>query len=574
MPTSHETLQRLLDIGEALVSELDPEVVLKRILEEAQALTGARYAALGVLDEDRQQLERFITAGLDAATQRRIGALPRGRGVLGLLITDPRPLRVTDVGAHPESYGFPAAHPAMRTFLGVPILVRGEVWGNLYLTEKEDGDEFTQTDEDAAVALARWAAIAIENARTYQTSEQQRSQLGRAVRSLEAARDIADAIGSVADLDRVLELIVKRGRALVNARTLLIMLRERDELVVVACAGHADAARGRRVPIAGSTAGQVLERGQPQRVQDVSSELRLAPASFGVPDASTALLVPLLHRGATIGLLAAYDHGEEAGVFDEEDERVLRAFAQSAANAVAIKRSVEADRLHSMIAASDAERARWSRELHDQTLQALGALRVLLAASVGRGDAAARDTVMRQAIQDIELEISNLREIISDLRPSLLDDLGLIPAIEALLDRRRSETLRIESELAVSGADGSASGLSRELETTVYRVVQEALTNIVKHAGATTARVRIKLQENDVLVEVTDNGRGFDRGARPTGFGLAGMLERVTLVGGTLDVVPGPEGTRVSARLPVTPAAVTGLGDRGATPLWDEQVVS
>ncbi len=548
MTETERRLSRLLDVGETLVSELDPDTVLERILEEAQRLTGARYAALGVLDEQRQALERFVTAGVDQATHRRIGGLPRGRGVLGVLIEDPRPLRLADVGEHPESYGFPPGHPPMRRFLGVPIVIRGQGWGNLYLTEKEGAGEFTEADEAAAVALARWAAIAIENARVHQTSDQRREELERAVRSLEAARDIADAIGSVAHLDRVLELVVKRGRALVDARSLLIMLREGDELVVAACAGHTVDARGKRLPVHGSTSGQALERGRPQRITDAPSELRIDPGEFGVADAHTALLVPMMHRGGSIGLLAAFDHGHDREEFSSEDEQLLRAFAQSAANAVAIKRSVEADRLRSTIAAADSERARWARELHDETLQALGGLRVLLASTAGRGDAETKDAAIRQAVEDIELEIANLREIISDLRPSLLDDLGLLPAIEALLDRRRDDTLRIESELGALSRGGQ---LPPELETTVYRLIQEALTNVIKHARASTIRVSVGLEDREALVEIQDDGAGFDVAARSAGFGLAGMRERVDLAGGTLWLESGGRGTLVRARLPL-----------------------
>ena len=550
MAETEDTLRELLDVGEALFAELDPDAVLERILADARRLTGARYAALGVLDAERRNLERFVTAGIDEATRGKIGELPHGRGVLGVLINHPHPVRLADVGAHPESYGFPAAHPAMRTFLGVPVLIRGQAWGNLYLTDKDGGDMFTQSDEDAAVALSRWAAIAIENARIHQISEQHRVQLGRAVRSLEASRDIADAIGGAADLERVLELIVKRGRALVGARTLLILLKEGDELVVAASAGHAEDARGSRLPIEGSTSGQILQTGRPARISDVSMNLQIGPASFGVQDATTALLVPMLHSGAGIGVLVAFDHGDAAEAFLEEDERLLRAFAQSAANAVAIKRSVDADRLRSAIAASDAERARWSRELHDQTLQTLGALRVLLASNVGRGDGTAKDAAMGQAIADIEFEIANLRGIISDLRPPLLDDLGLASALEALADRRSTDTLQIESHLALPGRDQETSGLSLELETTAYRVVQESLTNVVRHAEATVVRVDLRIEGDDLVVEVEDNGRGFDPLVRAAGFGLAGMHERVALVGGTIDVETGAEGTRVVARLP------------------------
>jgi GAF domain-containing protein len=163
-------MRRLLEVDRALVSELDTEGVLERILEEARAITGARYAALGVLDEQRLKLERFITAGLDQEqTCRAIGDVPRGRGVLGVLIEDPRPLRLRCVGHDPRSYGFPPGHPAMGSFLGVPVVICGRSWGNLYLTEKEGGGEFTAEDEEAAVALAQSAATAIENARLYES---------------------------------------------------------------------------------------------------------------------------------------------------------------------------------------------------------------------------------------------------------------------------------------------------------------------------------------------------------------------------------------------------------------------
>ena len=559
-PPDDDRIRRLLDVGRALVTELDPEAVLDRILEEAREITGARYAALGVMNEDRSELERFLTAGVDAATHRAIGELPHGRGVLGVLIEDPRPLRLPDVSRHPQSYGFPPGHPPMHGFLGVPIVIRGEAWGNLYLTEKQGGGEFTEADEEAAVILADWAGTAIENARLYQSSEGRRQQLERAVRGLEAARDIADAVGGVGDLEPVLELIVKRGRALVDARSVLIMLREGDELVVAASAGHAAEARGRRLAIARSTAGNVLERGRPERVTDVASHLRIAREELGVPDARTALLVPMLYHGAGVGVLAAFDRGKNGDAFTGADEQLLRTFAASAANAVAISRSVEADRLRAAIAAADAERSRWARELHDQTLQALGVLRVLLAATLGRGDAASKDQAIRQAVEDIELELDNLRAIITDLRPSLLDDLGLLPAIEALVERRREAGLEIVSELALPDPERGGEGLDPELETTVYRLVQESLTNIVKHARATTARVSVRLTDEVVIVEVQDDGIGFDTDAQTTGFGVAGMRERVYLAGGRLQLHShsGEPGTLVSARFPVKEAAAGG----------------
>src|SRR5215218_9106417 len=230
-------LRRLLDVGRSLLSELDPDVLLDRLLEVAQEMTGARYAAIGVLDERRELLEQFLTKGIDEETHRAIGDLPHGRGVLGVLIREPQPLRLADVGAHPESYGFPLAHPPMHTFLGVPILVHGQAWGTLYLTEKRDG-EFTEDDEQAVTVVADWAAIAIANARLYRDVRQRRDELQRVNRVLETTTEIGRALGGVTDLDRVLELVAKRSRALISARATELALIDGDELVVAAVAGQ------------------------------------------------------------------------------------------------------------------------------------------------------------------------------------------------------------------------------------------------------------------------------------------------------------------------------------------------
>jgi signal transduction histidine kinase len=364
---------------------------------------------------------------------------------------------------------------------------------------------------------------------------------------LRAARDITDAIAGVGELSEVLELIVDRGRGLVDARTVLIMLREGDELVVAASAGEVEEAEGHRLPISGSTSGHVLERGRPERIADASSQLRITPDRLGVPDARTALLVPMVHRGAAVGVLAAFDSGGDGEAFTPEHEQLLRTFASAAANAVTIRRSVEADRLRATITAAEAERVRWARELHDETLQALGGLRVLLASALRRGDAGSREAAMRQAIEDIELETGNLRAMINDLRPSLLDDLGLGPAIEALLERRRHAGLEIVEELPPPGE----AKLDPELETTIYRLLQEALTNVTKHARASTVHVKLDVGDQAVTVEVRDDGVGFDTDATTSGFGLAGMRERVYLAGGTLELRSNPDGTEVRVRLPI-----------------------
>jgi signal transduction histidine kinase len=551
-PSSEELwIRRLLDVGRFLTTELDQRVVLDRVLQTAQEVTGARYAALGILNERHSGLEQFLTAGVDEATHEAIGDLPHGRGVLGVLIEHPEPLRLRDVGQHPSSYGFPAGHPPMRSFLGVPVVIRGEAWGNLYLTEKAGGVEFTEADEEAAVILADWAGIAIQNARLFESSERRRVDLEKALRGLEATRDVAIAIGGEIGLEHVLELIAKHGRALVHARSMVIMLREGEELVVHTSAGHGEAASGVRLSITESTSGQVLERRRPERITDVNSRLRIDLGVFGVGEPRTALLVPMLYRGDAVGMLAAFDRGEEGNAFTDDDEQMLRTFAASAATAVALAQSVQSDRLHSSLAAADAERGRWARELHDETLQGLGGLRVLLSSALRRGDPERSQQAMREAVEHIEREIGNLRAIITELRPAALDELGLGTAIEALLDRHREQqAFQIEHEITLPVPAEGQRRLDPELESSVYRLVQEALTNVAKHAGADTVRVRVVEADGEVQIEVQDDGTGFETDAASQGFGIAGMHERVRLAGGSLEIDSSEHGTLLRACLP------------------------
>jgi signal transduction histidine kinase len=397
------------------------------------------------------------------------------------------------------------------------------------------------------VILADWAAIAIHNARLYERSEHRREQAERAVRGLEATRDVVTAIGGEISLEHVLELIVKRGRVLVGASSVVIMLRDGEELVVQASAGHVQEARGVRLPVADSTSGQVLEHLRPQRITDVAARLRVDPSEFGVPGAQTALLVPMVYRSVAVGVLAAFDRERNGDEFSEEDEQMLRTFAASAATAVALAQSVQADRLRSSLAAADAERRRWARELHDETLQSLGGLRVLISSALRRDDLPVAQEAMRTAVE----EIDNLRAIITELRPATLDELGLRSAIEGLLDRHREQSgFQLDGELALPDPSAGEQRLAEDLETTVYRLVQEALTNVAKHARANRVRVAVSEADGLLRIEVQDDGGGFDRETASHGFGLAGMQERVSLAGGTLSIDSGERGTVLSARLP------------------------
>jgi signal transduction histidine kinase len=269
-----------------------------------------------------------------------------------------------------------------------------------------------------------------------------------------------------------------------------------------------------------------------------------------VEDAKTALLTPLVYRGRGLGVLAAFDHGTDADGFSEEDEMTLRAFAASAATAVALAQTVQHDRLRHSLEAAEAERRRWARELHDETLQGLGGLRVILTSALRRVGVADVGELLREGVGQVEREIENLRAIITDLRPAALDELGLAPAIEALVRRVATvEGVTIECSVDLPGTDKR---LPLELKTTVYRLIQEALTNMAKHSHAEHARVAVGHTAALLDVAVSDDGQGFDPGVKAGGFGLAGMRERVELSGGRITVTPTSAGTTVRAVLPLS----------------------
>jgi signal transduction histidine kinase len=526
-------LRQLLGVGRALTAELDLDVLLDLIMQTAREVCGAQYAAVGVLDPQRRELAQFLTAGEDPAIHEAIGHLPRGRGILGLLIDQPVPIRLHDVSEHPRSFGFPPGHPPMRNFLGAPIVIRGEAWGNLYLTEKVGEADFDDDDLEAIVVLAEWAAIAVDNAHLFGTSEVRRTELERAVHGLEAQRDVARALGGETDLDRVLELIVKRSRGLVEADTMLIWLRDGELLRLAAHAGNGKPSDGVSIPLEGSTAGIALRVGQPIRIDDASGDLGVSPADFGLGSASSALIVPLMFHGQGLGALAAFDHLGGASTFSEDDERALLAFAAIAATAVATARNVESKRLRDSLAAMEAERRRWARNLHDETLQGLGAIKIGLASAL-RGDPDEARVRIEAVVRQLELEITALRNIISDLRPPALDELGLEPAVRTLAERvAKSHSLAVQTGLKLGDRR-----LDPEIETIAYRVAQEALTNVAKHASAT--RVWLDLDASDVTLELSigDDGDGLPDTPHegPGGYGITGMRERAELGGGTLRV--------------------------------------
>ncbi|MFN8163358.1 MAG: GAF domain-containing sensor histidine kinase [Solirubrobacterales bacterium] len=544
-----ERFKRLLDVGADLLSELDLEAVLHSVVEAARELTGAEYAALGVLDRDRKELERFIYLGIDDETKRAIGNLPRGRGILGELIREPVPLRLRDVNQHPHAYGFPPDHPPMNSFLGVPITVRGETYGNLYMTEKRDAEEFGEGDERAALTLATWAGIAIENARLYTSLTEREAEVQQALRRAETSVDIARTVGGETDVARVLDLIVKRARALVDARALLVLLRRGDHLFVAAHAGSINGAvEDLTVPAQGSVFSESMQDRASRRLEG-----EMTKSEFGLRErleADSAMVVPLVFRGYAVGTLVALDREAGGSGFDQEDVRLLQAFAASAATAVATAQTVESERLQQQVEIGERERQRWAQELHDETLQGLAAIRISLATALqsGEADRAERlERVATETVDRLERQISELTRLINDLRPASLERLGLEGALKALAEESSARSgIEVEAEVDI------ATKLTAEEERVVYRLVQEALNNVVKHAFASRVELSAVWGDQEVTIGIEDDGRGFDTGAVPAGHGLRGMRERVKSLGGEIQVSSEPEaGTRVAARVPI-----------------------
>src|SRR5512144_1171866 len=354
----------------ALASELSLDSLLQRLTEVAAELTNARYAALGVIDRTGSRLERFVTHGVDDETRDAIGDPPHGRGILGALIHDARPLRLHAITDDPRSVGFPPNHPAMNTFLGVPVLLRGVAYGNLYLTEKADGEDFTQADQELVELLASQAAVAIENARLYESSTRWSHQL-------ESLIEVSSALARETDVDVLLQLVAERLRELLDARLVVVALPAGpEELRIVTAAGEgADLVAGERVKRSEAKAGRVLERGRSERVDSLLEDPEVHLEFTRGIQARAGLWVPLLVHGRPIGVMTAYDkvHAPDAR-FDHDDVRLAETFASRAAVAVELSERVQRDALRRVVAAQELERRRLARELHEETGQALASI--------------------------------------------------------------------------------------------------------------------------------------------------------------------------------------------------------
>ncbi len=542
-----DRLRVLVDAGIALSSELSLDALLQQLTETAAQLTGARYAALGVIDQSGTGLERFLTHGIDPETHAAIGELPRGRGILGVLIRDAKPLRLESLADDPRSVGFPPHHPPMRSFLGVPILLRGVAYGNLYLTEKEGGEAFTEEDEELTQLLAAQAAVAIENTRLYETST-------RWLRHLESLAEIGDALAGELELEPLLGIIARRLRGLVNARLVLIALPEpgRESLRVAAADGEASDAYGLvgiELELGSSKTGRVLQRGRSERVDSVLDDPELDQQVARRIGVRSALYVPLVAKNRTIGVVIAHDKLGATSSFTDEDVRLAESLATRAATAVALSQRVSRDTVRRVVEAQEQERARLARELHDETGQALTSILLGLKSLEDRAGGESDADAVAELRELVVSTLQGVRRLAVELRPAALDDFGLVPAVERLRDivsEQSGISVDVQSELGDSR-------LPPEVETALYRIAQEAFTNVVKHADASRVTVRFVRGEGTVSLVVHDDGAGFEQAeVRDGSLGLVGMRERVALLGGRLTIESSEgAGTLLRAEVPV-----------------------
>ena len=519
-------LRALVDAGIALTSEGSLDALLLRLVDLAAELTGARYAALGVLGPGGSRLERFLTHGVDDAVRQAIGSPPEGLGVLGALIDDARPLRLHDLADDPRSVGLPAGHPPMHTFLGVPVVLRGVVYGNLYLTEKEDGVDFTDEDEELLGLLAVQAAVAIENVRLYEAATEWSERL-------ESLNEIGNALATETDLDTLLDLVARRLRELLDARSVNVLLCSGpDELRFAAVAGpHAADLVGTRLRREGSKAGRVLAERRSERLDSVLDDPDVDPVVARKLGARTGLWVPLIARGQAIGVLAAHDKVAAPDCrFSDDDLRLAETFASRAAVAVDLSERVARDSLRRVVAAQELERRRLARELHDETGQALASILLgLRNFELVTDPGEAHEALAR--LRELALAtLRDVRRLAVDLHPKALDDFGLVSALDRLLETWGAQT-GISVDFAARLDDAQISG---DAATVVYRIVQEALMNVVERASARHVSILLTRKNGRVVTVIEDDGLGF--GSVGEGSALQGMRERVKLVDGNIQV--------------------------------------
>nr|WP_112737013.1 GAF domain-containing protein [Micromonospora noduli] len=531
--TSRERLRALLDAVVGIGTNLDLRTTLQRIVQAACELVGARYGALGVVGPDRL-LHDFIVHGITPEQHERIGDLPHGRGVLGLLIDDPRPLRMPDITQHPRSYGFPANHPPMHSFLGVPVLIRDQIFGNLYLAEKKGGAQFTEDDEEIVVALAAAAGVAIENARLYALAH-------RRERWLAATAEITTVLlGEVRRID-ALALVARRAREVAEAELALVLLYDNDTEqfsveVVDGTDEQALALVGAVLPAVDTSFGAAVAEGRHDQVDDLAHAAPWPALLHTGP----AMISPLATAETLHGVLIVAHRPERGGGASEEDLTLLGSFAGQAALAMERARGQEEREL--LVVLEDRERI--ARDLHDVVIQRLFAtgLQLQSAAPMARPEVAKR---INAAVDDLDATIRDIRRTIFELRTPMTSELRT--EIRAEIEAA-AEALGFKPHLELTGPVDSA--VPDAIRPDLTAVLREALSNVVRHAQSTRVDVVVRVDAGQVTVVVTDNGVGCDPAAARGG--LVNLRERASRLDGTFTIAPAePHGTEVRWAVPL-----------------------
>jgi signal transduction histidine kinase len=514
-------LRGLLRANALVARDLSLPVLLRQIVSAARDLLGARYAALGVLGRDGE-LEQFVHVGMDDAQVAAIGDLPRGRGVLGLLIRAPDPIRLASLSAHPAAAGFPPGHPPMGSFLGVPVRIGEEVFGNLYLTERTAGGEFSADDEELAIALAAAAGAAIANARRYAESEQRR-------RWLDASAQLTPLL--LADnRERSHALISRHAAAAADADfAVLTVPGDPGEVIVTGAAGPLAAGLlSRTAPLAGSLAGQVISSGKPSLV--TGDRLQAAAAALGA-GIGPLIAVPLAAGERVLGALLLGRTAARAGL-TETDLGMAASFAAHAAVAMELARA-RADQVR-LAQAEDHERI--AGDLHDHVIQELFALGMKLQGHAARSDPAAAARV-NGYIDTLDEVIKKIRASIFGLQQPSQAPIGLQARVLEIIDEHAPQ-LGFTAGASFAGAPGP--GLDETLAHDILAVTREALSNCARHAHATAVTVALTVQDGLITLDISDNGRGLDAPARSSG--LASMRRRAENNGGNLQITSPPGG--------------------------------
>ena len=526
-----DRLQALLQAVVSIGSQLDLAAVLHRIAETAAELADAEYAALGVLDPSGDsRLSEFITVGIDEARRAEIGELPHGRGVLGVLIREPRAIRLTDLSAHPASYGFPPNHPPMHTFLGVPITVRGEAFGNLYLTEKRGGGEFTQADEQVVIALASAAGLAIQNARLYE--EAQRRQ-----QWLEAASGIQTRLLGGASPADVFPDLVASARQLADADLALLALPVGDGTLRVEASDGAGASdlEG-RVINEHSLAVATMREGRPTVVADAQTDPRIWPGLLHASGVGPALYVPLGSGGEALGTLVVARASGRAG-FSEEVLRLVESFAGQAVIALRLG-AAAADREQIAVLG---DRDRIARDLHDLVIQRLFATGMSLEGALRGMQPPDKAERVRRAVDDLDATIKEIRTSIFALQnPAPHAGEGVRTAV-LTTTQAAAATLGYEPQVVLNGAIDTL--VRAPVGEQLVAVLREALSNVARHAGATAVTVTVTADPQQVNLVVEDNGKGMPEDGRRSG--LANLEQRAANLGGAFSARTGSSGGTV-----------------------------